>query len=103
MEQGGALSGRIPLGKPFEGVKQNVMRERHFIRREVALEHTPVRTKLLDAICHEWRHGGGQLFRTDGLGALVPVKTQAGHTDTTQLQVDVWTLRHGRDTAPPDG
>ena len=42
MEQGRALSGRVTLGKPFEGVEQDVVGERHLIRREVAFEHAPV-------------------------------------------------------------
>src|SRR4029453_11259892 len=53
MEQGCAFSGRVPVGKPFEGVEQNVVGERHLIRWEVAFEHAPVWAKLLNAVCHQ--------------------------------------------------
>ena len=33
----------------------------------------------------------------------MPVKTQAGHADAPQLEVDVGTRRHGGDAAPPGG
>ena len=33
----------------------------------------------------------------------MPVKPEAGHADATQLEVDVGTLRHGGDAAPPGG
>src|SRR5436309_1211747 len=46
MEQGRALRGRVPLRKPFEGVEQNMVRDRHLIRREVAFERAPVGAKL---------------------------------------------------------
>ena len=42
MEHGRALSGRVPLGQTLEGVEQHVVGVRHPVRREVALEHTPV-------------------------------------------------------------
>jgi hypothetical protein len=56
MEQGRALSGRVPLGKPFEGVEQDVVGERHLIRRKVAFEHAPVWAKLLNAVRHQGGH-----------------------------------------------
>jgi hypothetical protein len=56
MEQGRALTGRVPLGKPFEGVEQDVVGERHLIRREVAFEHAPVWAKLLNAVRHQGGH-----------------------------------------------
>ena len=68
VEQGRALRGRVPLGKPFEGVEQDVVGERHLIRREVAFEHAAVGAKLLDAVGHERRHRRGQLLRADRLG-----------------------------------
>src|SRR5438093_1315859 len=47
MEEGRALHRRVSLGQPFEGVAQDLVRERHLIWWEVAFEHTPVRAKLL--------------------------------------------------------
>src|SRR6266849_11129330 len=61
MEQGRALRGGVPRGKPFEGVEQNVVGERHLIRREVAFEHAPVWAKLFNAARHQGRHRRGQL------------------------------------------
>ena len=87
MEQGRALRSRVPLGKPFEGVEQDVVRERYLIRREVAFEHAPIRAKLRNAGGHEGRHCRGQLVRTDRCGPLMPVKPQAGHANTTELEV----------------
>jgi hypothetical protein len=43
MEQGGALRRRVPLGKPFEGVEEDVVGERHLIHREVTFKHAAVR------------------------------------------------------------
>src|SRR5713101_1818316 len=60
-EQGRALRGRVPFGKPFEGVEQDVVGERHLIRREVAFEHAPVWAKLFNAARHQGRHRRGQL------------------------------------------
>jgi hypothetical protein len=61
MEQGRALRRRVPLGKPFEGVEQDVVGERHLIHREVTFKHAAVRAKLLNAVRHEGRHRLRQL------------------------------------------
>ena len=59
MEQGCALRGRVPLGKPFEGVEQDVVRKRHLVRWEIAFEHTPVGAKLLNTRGHKGRYRRG--------------------------------------------
>src|SRR6266705_2121549 len=46
MEQRRTLRGGVSLRKPFEGVEQDVVRERYKIKREVAFKHEPVRTTL---------------------------------------------------------
>ncbi len=45
MEHGRALGGRVPLGQTLEGVEQHIVGVRYLVRREVALEHTPVGAK----------------------------------------------------------
>jgi len=70
MEQGRALRGGVPRGKPFEGVEQDVVGERHLIRREVAFEHTSVGAKLLNAVGHERCYRRGQLVRADRCNGL---------------------------------
>src|SRR5712691_3554409 len=98
MEQGRALRGRVPRGQPFEGVEQDVVGERHLIRREFAFEHALVGAKLRNAVCHEGRHCRGQLIRADGRGPLMPVKPQAGHADAPSLRE---TLGHAATAARP--
>ena len=48
MEHSGALGGRVAFGQPFEGVIHHVVGVRHLVNREVAFEHAPVGTELLE-------------------------------------------------------
>src|SRR5712691_9399572 len=59
MEQRRTLRGGVSLGKPFEGVEQDVVRERYLIGREVAFKHAPVGAKLRNAVRHEGCHRRG--------------------------------------------
>ena len=59
MEEGRTLRRRVSLGQPFEGVAQDLVRERHLIRWEVAFEHTPVRAKLLNTRGYKGRYRRG--------------------------------------------
>src|SRR5215469_1958256 len=65
MKQRSTLGRRIALREPFEAVEEHVMGERNLVDREVALEHAPVRAKLLDAVAHDRSNRRGQLLRTD--------------------------------------
>ena len=75
----------------------------HFIGREVRLDHTPVRSELLDGIVHVRRHQICQFFRPDGFVPGVPVITGPGLADASQLNDHVGSLSHGGQVLFPDG
>src|SRR5438094_97100 len=97
----GALAGGIAAREALEGVPQHVVRERHLVDREIALEHRALWPELFDAIAQERRHPGRQLFRADRHLPRVPVKAEARHADPAELEVDIATLRDLRETLAP--
>lgn len=96
MEHGLALGGRVALGQTLEGVEQHIVGVRHLVRREVALEHTPLRAELLDTVVHKWRQTLGQRFRADGSVPLMPVETVARLSDAAQFEDDIGPRRRDR-------
>src|SRR5262245_20797167 len=62
VEHGRTLGGRVALREALEGVEQDVVREGELVRREVALEHAPLRPEQLDARCEERRDPRGDLL-----------------------------------------
>src|SRR5262249_21715489 len=59
MEHRCAFGRRVGRGEPFERVVHHIIGKGDFVRRKVAFEHAPLRTKVLNTVLHPRCHGGG--------------------------------------------
>ena len=85
---------RVSVGgrNALEGIPNHMVVDRLSIRREVALKHTALRTKLLNAILEEGTPRLRQHLRPCGSFKLIKAKSKVTHTQTTKLHKNIRAL-----------